>query len=72
MKLSKTSSARGANRGGCGGGYEATNPEYNGDRLRKLRADYDALAPQWRSTFLAGLSRWEQKFVTDRRIEIPD
>ena len=68
--MAKSSSARGGNRGGCGGGYEATNPEYDNDKLRKLRADYDALEPQWRGVFLAGLSKFEQKVVTDRRMEI--
>jgi len=68
--ISKAKSARGGNRGGCGGGYERTNPEYDNDKLRRLRADYDALAPEWRQTFLAGLSKFEQKVCTDRRIEI--
>lgn len=62
--------ARGANRGGCGGGYEQTNPDYERDKLRRLRQTYDELAPQFRDTFLEGLSRWEQKVVTDRRVEI--
>lgn len=70
MKIKQSTSARGSNRGGIGGGYEATNPEYDGDKLRKLRVDHDAMEPHWRETFLAGLSRYERKVVTDRRIEI--
>jgi hypothetical protein len=70
-KIASSSRARGGNRGGIGGGYEATNPEYNSDKLRRLRADYDAMAPEWRQTFLDGLSPWERKFVTDRRMETP-
>ena len=71
MSLSQPSRARGGNRGGIGGGYEATNSEYNGDKLRRLRADYDSLPVEHRQTFLDGLSRWEQKFVQDRRMEVP-
>ncbi len=70
-KITKSTSARGSNRGGVGGGYERTNPEYNADRLRKLRADYDALEPQWRPVFLDSLTKFERAYVTDRRIETP-
>jgi len=59
--------ARGANRGGCGGGYEATDPDYNDKRLASLRREYKALEPQWRTVFLSGLSRFEQDVVTGRR-----
>lgn len=71
QKINNPSRARGGTRGGCGGGYEATSESYNADRLRKLRADYDAMEPQWRAVFLSGLSRWEANYVTDRRIETP-
>ena len=70
MKVSKSSSARGSNRGGCGGGYERTNPEYDGDKLRRLRREYDAMEPGWRPVFLEGLSRYEKEVVVNRRIEI--
>ena len=62
-KITKSTSARGSNRGGVGGGYERTNPEYN--------ADYDALEPQWRPVFLDSLTKFERAYVTDRRIETP-
>ena len=70
MSLSKSQRARGATRGGIGGGYERTNPDYDGDKLRRLRAEYDAMAPQWRPIFLDGLSRFERAVVENRRIEI--
>lgn len=60
MKVAKTSRARGGNRGGCGGGYERTDPDYESKRLRKLRADYLATHPNWRGVFLEGLSRFER------------
>lgn len=67
MSLAKSQRARGGNRGGCGGGYEATDPDYEDKKLKRLREDYLALAPEWRSTFLAGLSRFEQDFCTQGR-----
>jgi hypothetical protein len=72
MSMSKSSRARGSNRGGCGGGFERTNPDYDSEKLRRLRADYDALEPRWRDVFLAGLSRFEREMVLNRRREIPD
>lgn len=55
--------ARGPNRGGCGGGYESTDPDYDAKRLRQLRDDYNGLDARWHRTFLDGLSRFEQDFV---------
>ena len=69
--IAKSSRARGSNRGGTGGGYEQTSPDYESNRLRQLRETHDSLDPQYRKVFLAGLSRWEQKFVKDRRMEVP-
>lgn len=66
----KSQRARGSNRGGNGGGYEATNENYDGDKLRRLRAEYDAMAEDWRGIFLDGLSRYERAVVVDRHIEI--
>ena len=70
-KITKSTSARGSNRGGVGGGYERTSDSYNADRLRRLRADFDALEPKWRPVFLDSLTNWERVYVTDRRIETP-
>ena len=70
--MNQSQRARGGNRGGCGGGFERTNPDYDADKLRRLRADYASLDPKWRPTFLQGLSKFEQKFVTDTRMKILD
>ena len=67
--MARSERARGSNRGGCGGGYEATNPDYESDKLRRLRQTYRALSPEYRRVFLEGLSRWEQKAVVDMRME---
>ena len=69
--IAKSSRARGSTRGGFGGGYERTSPTYESDKLRNLRRTYDAMEPKYRELFLGGLSRWEQKFVTNRRMEVP-
>lgn len=69
--MTKPSRARGSNRGGCGGGYEQTDPEYCANRLRELRQAYDTLEPRWRGVLLQGLSRYERNIVVDRRLEIP-
>ncbi len=72
MGMTKGERARGGNRGGCGGGYEATSDTYEADKLRRLRQTYDALDARYRPVFLAGLSRWEQRAVKDRRMETND
>jgi hypothetical protein len=65
MKAIKASSrARGSNRGGCGGGFEITDPDYCEKKLAKLKADYLACPPEWRETFTKGLSRFEVGQVT--------
>ena len=65
MKAMQNSSrARGSNRGGCGGGYEPTDPDFDTKKLAKLKADFAACPEQWRATFLGGLSRFEAKVVT--------
>ncbi|MDE2020713.1 MAG: hypothetical protein KGJ13_10290 [Patescibacteria group bacterium] len=72
MSLVRSSRARGENRGGCSGGYEPTNPDYDRQKLLRLRREYDALDPRWRPTYLKGLSRFEREFVTNRRMEAPE
>ena len=65
MKTMKSSSrARGSNRGGCGGGFEQTDPDFETKKLAKLKADYAACPEEWRETFIGGLSRFEAKVVT--------
>ena len=61
MKMKQSSRARGGNRGGIGGGYERTDPDWDIKRIQRLRAEYDSLDPIWRQTYLKGLSdadRW--------------
>lgn len=61
MKMKQSSRARGGNRGGIGGGYERTDPDWDIKRIQRLRAEYDSLDPSWRQTYLKGLSdadRW--------------
>ena len=65
-KVGKPSRARGGNRGGCGGGYEATDPDYDDKRMARLKREYAALGPEWREVFLDGLSRFEQDVVTGK------
>ena len=67
MKISSSHRARGSNRGGCGGGYEVTDPDYADKRLLQLRRDYLACPPEWRECFTRGLSRFELNFVTGKR-----
>ena len=67
MKVARPSRARGGNRGGCGGGYEPTDPDYEDKRLAALRREYRDCPEQWRAVFLTGLSRFEQDYLTKRK-----
>lgn len=65
MSIGKSKRAGSANRGGSGGGgYEQTNPDYDNEKLERLYQDYIAMEQQWRSTFLEGLTRYEQSYIT--------
>lgn len=64
MKINLATRARGGNRGGCGGGYEATDPDYVDKRLAALRREYRDCPEQWRACFLNGLSKFEQDWLT--------
>jgi hypothetical protein len=67
MSMKQSSRARGGNRGGVGGGgYERLDPDFDLVRIRRLRAEYDELAPAWRGTYLKGLSKADQWAVTHR------
>lgn len=66
MRVQKPGRARGSNRGGCGGGYEATDPDYAVKRLAQLKREYRSLDTEWREVFLGGLSRFEQDVVTGK------
>ena len=65
--VGKPGRARGGNRGGTGGGYERTDPDYSHKRLARLKAEYADVEEEWRGTFLGGLTRFEQDFVQGRR-----
>jgi hypothetical protein len=67
MKIPRSHRARGSNRGGCGGGYEITDPDFESKKLAKLRQDYLACPPEWRERFAKGLSKFELNFVTSNR-----
>ena len=69
MRVSAGSRARGANRGGTGGGYEQTDPDWVDKRIRRLRAEYDALEGMWRKTYLDGLSKADKHAVLNREIK---
>ena len=66
MAISTSSRARGGNRGGTGGGYEQTDPEWETTRIRTLRAEYDSLDKFWRAAYLKGLNQADRRAVTDR------
>lgn len=48
---------------GNGWGYERTNPDYVENHERKLVKDYFALEPQWRQTFLDGLTAHDKAVI---------
>lgn len=63
--ITKTRSAAkiGGARGGCGGGYEQTNPDYVENRTRQLVQDYFKLEPRWRETFLDSMHAKDRQTV---------
>jgi hypothetical protein len=60
VKLSASNRARGGNRGGCGGGYEQTDPDFEQKRMARIHADYLALDQMWRESFLSSLPKADQ------------
>ena len=67
MSMQKSSRARGSNRGGCGGGYERLDPDFDKVRINRMRQEHDDLPYAWRSTYLKGLSKADQWAVTHRQ-----
>lgn len=65
MNKSRSAARIGGMRGdvGNGWGYERTNPDYVENHERKLVNDYFALAPEWRQTFLDGLTGHDKAVV---------
>lgn len=66
MRINHSKRARGGNRGGVGGGYEQTDPDWDRKRIQRLRAEYDSLDPEWRSTYLRGLNEADKRAVLNR------
>lgn len=62
----QSSRARGANRGGTGGGYEQTDPDFQQKRIARMRAEYDSLTPGWRETYLRGLDEADKRAILKR------
>ena len=60
MTKSVRSSRIGGLRGGLGGGYEQTDPDYDIKRIQRMRAEYLSLEPSFREMYLSGLSRFER------------
>ena len=65
-RISNSSRARGPNRGGTGGGYEQTDPDWDRKRIQRLRAEYDSLDQGWRATYLRGLGEADKRAVLNR------
>jgi hypothetical protein len=61
MRVTSSSRARGSNRGGCGGGYERTDPDFEQKRIARIHADYLALGQMWRETFVRSLPKADQR-----------
>ena len=66
MRVKHSSRARGGNRGGIGGGYEPTDPDWDRKRIQRLRAEYDSLDQHWRQTYLKGLNQADRHAVLNR------
>ena len=67
MSMGKSRRARGGNRGGTGGGYEQTDPDWDRKRIQRIRAEFDSLEPgRWREMYLRGLSKADKEAVLKR------
>lgn len=66
--MPRTSRARGGNRGGCGGGYEQTDPDYNDTQGAKIAADFRKCPANWKETFLVGLPQWAIRDLERRNL----
>lgn len=62
----QSSRARGGNRGGVGGGYEQTDPDFDLKRIRRMRAEYDSLTPDWREVYLRALDESDKRAILKR------
>jgi hypothetical protein len=66
MSIGKSSRARGANRGGTGGGWELTDPDWDIKRIQRLRAEYDSLDPYYQTIYLESLNKFDKYHVLNR------
>lgn len=67
-RLKQSSRARGGNRGGVGGGYEQTDPDWERKRIQRLRVEYDSLEGHWREVYLRGLNEADKHAVLHREV----
>lgn len=67
-RIKQSSRARGGNRGGVGGGFEITDPDWELKRIQRMRAEYDSLDRRWRETYLKGLSKEDARRVVNREL----
>ena len=65
MKVKSSQRARGSNRGGCGGGYERTDPDYQNHRLAKMRQEYLSLPSNWKEQYLGGLGKFDKAILLE-------
>ena len=66
MSIGKPSRARGSSRGGCGGGYEPLDPDFDIKRMQRMRTEYDSLDDHWKHEYLNTLSKSDQYHITHR------
>lgn len=62
----QSSRARGANRGGTGGGFEPCDPDFAIKRIQRMRAEYDSLTPAWQRTYLRSLDEADKRAILKR------
>lgn len=62
----QSSRARGANRGGTGGGYEQLDPDWEIKRIQRMRAEYDSLTPGWQAIYLKTLDEADKRAILKR------
>lgn len=65
MTFEKSRRARGSNRGGTGGGYEPTDPDWEHKRLARMKAEYNSLDKRWQKVYLDGLCRADRARIEE-------
>jgi hypothetical protein len=64
-RIKASERARGGNRGGTGGGYEHTDPDYEANRIQRMKAEYLSLDNGWRETYFRGLTPGDQRCLME-------